>query len=194
MARPADPNRRAKTINAATKYVLKRGLTGLSLRPLAQALGTSPRMLLYDFSSKEELIMEILAEIRRRESALLSQYLHQNATSRADVVRVIWDWLKSKKRAPFLRLFFEVYVDAMIRPMAYSRRRRAMVVEWLDQFGAVFANSTTVGTDITSATLVIGVLRGLILDRLGTGDSERTDLALERFARMIVEPHHSPRA
>jgi AcrR family transcriptional regulator len=41
------------------------------LRPLAKALGTSPRMLLYDFGSKEQLIDEVLAQVRRREETLL---------------------------------------------------------------------------------------------------------------------------
>jgi hypothetical protein len=35
---------------------------------------------------------------------------------------------------------------------------------------------------------VIAVLRGLLLDRLGTGDEERTDRALELFTRVITRP------
>jgi hypothetical protein len=33
---------------------------------------------------------------------------------------------------------------------------------------------------------VIAVLRGLLLDRLSTGDDERTDRALERFAQLLA--------
>ncbi len=49
-----------------------------------------------------------------------------------------------------------------------------------------FADSSADGAD-ASATLVIAVLRGLILDRLSTGDEERTDHALERFAQFLAE-------
>lgn len=185
MARPADTERRGRTLAAVTDYVLEHGLAGLSLRPLAAALGTSTRMLLYDFSSKEDLVMAVLAEARRRESALLTAHLETVGPSVPEFVRTIWDWLASPERAPFLRLFFEVYVRAMNDPAAYAGRGRAMVTEWLDQFGGTFADSPDGGTDGAAATLVIAVLRGLLLDRLATGDDRRTDDALERFVELV---------
>ena len=39
-------------------YVLENGLADVSLRPLAKAAGTSDRMLLYHFGSKEELVID----------------------------------------------------------------------------------------------------------------------------------------
>ena len=48
--------RRVEWTEAATDYVLEHGLIGLSLRPLAAELGTSDRMLLYHFGSKDELV------------------------------------------------------------------------------------------------------------------------------------------
>src|SRR5213078_1955903 len=105
MARPVNPNRRAETLARAAEYVLEHGLAGLSLRPLAAELGTSPRMLLYDFGSKEELVRDVLAEIRHREAELLD----------ADVrtLAEVWHWIAAPAREPFLRLFFEVYVEAI---------------------------------------------------------------------------------
>jgi AcrR family transcriptional regulator len=188
MARPADPARRGRTLAAVTDYVLEHGLADLSLRPLAGALGTSTRMLLYDFGSKEALIMEVLAEARRRESSMLAGHVNATGASTADLVRAIWDWLSSAEREPFLRLFFEVYVQAMIHPDAYSAGGRAMVTEWLDQFGAAFTFSSAGHGDTGAATVVIAVLRGLILDRLNTGDDERTDRALEQFAQLLETP------
>lgn len=188
VARPPDRERRATTLAAATDYVLDHGLADLSLRPLASALGTSTRMLLYDFGSKEELIMAVLTEARRRESALLAEHLETTRTSVAELVRVIWEWLSAAERAPFLRLFFEVYVQAMNHPEVYSERGRAMVTDWLDQFGSVFVVSRGDGADISAATLVIGAVRGLALDRLSTGDERRTDRAVELFAQLLEEP------
>src|ERR1700710_2333103 len=48
--------RREELAEAATDYVLEHGLIGLSLRPLAAAVGTSDRMLLYHFSDKDDLV------------------------------------------------------------------------------------------------------------------------------------------
>jgi AcrR family transcriptional regulator len=186
MARPADPGRRAKTLGAAANYVLEHGLAGLSLRPLASALGTSPRMLLYDFSSKEELILAVLAEIRRREAALLAQHTQVTGASGPELIQAVWLWASSAERAPFMRLFFEVYVDAMAHPDAYSRQGHAMVTEWLRQVGSALTGPTAVAADATSVTLVIAVLRGLLLDRLSTSDDERTDRALDRFTQLIA--------
>lgn len=185
MARPADTQRRGRTLAAVTDYVLEHGLADLSLRPLAGALGTSTRMLLYDFSSKEDLVIAVLAEIRRRESAMLATHLETTKVPAADLVRTIWDWLASPERTPFLRLFFEVYVQAMNHPDAYTARGREMVVEWLDQFGAALAGPDPGQADPAVATLVIAVLRGLILDRLATGDDMRTNQALERFVALV---------
>lgn len=185
MPRPADTQRRGRTLAAVTDYVLEHGLADLSLRPLATALGTSTRMLLYDFSSKEELVMAVLAEVRRRESALLAAHLKTAQESAPDLLRTIWDWLASPERAPFLRLFFEIYVQAMNHPDAYSAHGREMITEWLDQFGAALADPGSEQADPADVTLAIAVMRGLILDRLATGDNTRTDQALERFARLI---------
>ena len=54
---PGSP-RRAELLDACYGYVLTHGLAGLSLRPLAAATGTSPRVLLYLFESKENLVRE----------------------------------------------------------------------------------------------------------------------------------------
>jgi AcrR family transcriptional regulator len=186
MARPADPRRRAKTLAAAADYVLAHGLAGLSLRPLARALGTSTRMLLYDFASKEELIMAVLAEVRRREAAMLAEHAGISGASGPELVRAVWDWASHAERAAFMRLFFEVYIDAVAHPGARSQQGQAMVTEWLELFGAAIGGSPAEAADTSSATLVIAVLRGLLLDRLSTGDEERTDRALERFAQLLA--------
>jgi AcrR family transcriptional regulator len=177
VARPADPQRRGKTLTKATDYVLAHGIAGLSLRPLAAALGTSTRMLLYDFGSKEALIAAILAEARRREGALLTE--HASVTpSRQELLRDIWSWISAPERRPFLRLFFEVYLDTITHPGAYPAEGKAMVTDWL--------STLSLGEqDPVTATLVIAVIRGLLLDGLATGDHARVDAALDRFATLL---------
>ncbi len=167
MARPVDPQRRAAVLAKAAGYVLEHGLAGLSLRPLAKALGTSPRMLLYDFGTKERLVHEVLAEIRSREQSLLE----------ADIrtLEEVWRWIAAPEREPFLRLFFEIYVDALGREEA-----EPLVRDWLD----FLRTSWTPQVDEATATLMVAVVRGLLLDRLATGDHGRTDAALRRFAEL----------
>jgi AcrR family transcriptional regulator len=164
MVRPVDPNRRAAVLAKAADYVLEQGLAGLSLRPLAKALGTSPRMLLYDFESKERLIHEVLAEIRRREAGLLEAEVH--------TLEDVWAWIAAPEREPFLRLFFEVYVAGLAKGEA-----EPLVRDWLD----FLRTNWHPAVDEATATLMVAVVRGLLLDRLATGDRSRTDAALHRF-------------
>jgi AcrR family transcriptional regulator len=183
VARPADPHRRAATLAKATDYVLAHGLAGLSLRPLAKALGTSTRMLLYDFETKEQLISEVLAEARRREAAILGELQRGDETTDAGTLRAVWRWLTVEERAPFLRLFFEVYVDAMSHPDAYAEGGRPMVGDWLNYLRSRWRPEPL---DSATATLYIAVVRGLLLDRLTSADPERTDRALEHFAESLT--------
>lgn len=182
MARPADPERRSATTARATDYVLAHGLAGLSLRPLAAALGTSTRMLLYDFGSKERLISEVLAEARRRLRALYAEGIDAAGLSRAEIVRAIWAWLTDAAQAPYLRLFFQVQVDALTRPDAYADRGAPLIADWL---GFLTAPGRADRLDPETATVMIGAVRGLLLDRMTTGDTDRTDRALDRFAELI---------
>jgi AcrR family transcriptional regulator len=52
--------RKEELLESAADYVLENGLIGLSLRPLAAALGTSDRMLLYHFTSRDQLVTSIV--------------------------------------------------------------------------------------------------------------------------------------
>ncbi|MGH3303231.1 MAG: hypothetical protein ACRDOK_16430 [Streptosporangiaceae bacterium] len=60
-------------------------------------------MLLYDFASKDELIMEWLSEVRRRESGLLAGDADVSGASGADLVQIIWNRASSAERAPLAR-------------------------------------------------------------------------------------------
>ena len=180
MARPPDPDRRARTLAKAADYVLERGLEGLSLRPLAAALGTSTRMLLYDFESKEKLVDEVLAEIRRRLAARLADL--QSGGDEAATLAAVWEWASAEERTPFMRVFFETYVHALAHPEAHPDRGRAMVDDWLRFLGSRWQPEAL---DPATATLYVAVIRGLLLDRLTAPDPERVDQALERFTDLL---------
>ncbi|MGH2600275.1 MAG: TetR/AcrR family transcriptional regulator, partial [Dehalococcoidia bacterium] len=56
----AEPPRKAELLDRVAAYLLDNGLDDLSLRPLAAALGVSPRTLLYYFGSKERMLVDAL--------------------------------------------------------------------------------------------------------------------------------------
>ena len=176
MGRPPDPERRNRTLAQVADYLLEHGLEGVSLRPLAAALGTSTRMLLYDFGTKEALLDEALAEIRRRLAGLLADL--QSGRGDSVTLAAVWDWVSAEQRLPFMRLFFETYVDALKHP----ERGRPMVADWLDFLETRWQPE---GLDPATATLFVAVIRGLLLDRLTAPDPERTDEAMRLFTGML---------
>lgn len=84
-----ETGRRAELADAATDYVLDRGLIGLSLRPLAAELGTSDRMLLYHFAGKDDLVATVLRVSNDRSVAEI-RALHPARSVRAAVLQ-LWD-------------------------------------------------------------------------------------------------------
>ncbi|MEV6978067.1 TetR/AcrR family transcriptional regulator [Kitasatospora sp. NPDC093806] len=184
MGRPPDPARRERTLARATDYVLGHGLAGLSLRPLAAALDTSPRMLLYDFGSKQELVSAVLAEARRRGAARLAEHLPPAAASPEERLRGIWAWISAPERAPYVRLIFEVHADGLTHPENYPGQAEA-ITGWFDTLGAAFRSVSTGPDDTVTPTLVMAVIRGLLFDFTTTGDRDRTDRALDRFCALL---------
>jgi len=139
-------------------------------------------MLLYDFGSKEQLLDEVLAEIRRRLAERLAELQTGPGADSSSTLAAVWDWVSADERAPFMRLFFETYVDALTDPEAHAGRTRAMVGDWLDFLGSRWQPEAL---DPATATLYVAVIRGLLLDRLAAADPRRTDEALRLFTGML---------
>jgi AcrR family transcriptional regulator len=79
--------RREELAEQATDYVLAHGVIGLSLRPLAAAIGTSDRMLIYHFGSKDALIAEVIVRATTR-SVRVIKSLPPGRTVRVGVNRL----------------------------------------------------------------------------------------------------------
>ena len=67
MAGVPNKQRPVELLDAIHAYLVKNGVSDLSLRPLAKAVGSSPRTLLYHFGSKEKMIDRVLSHIREQQ-------------------------------------------------------------------------------------------------------------------------------
>jgi AcrR family transcriptional regulator len=179
---PRTPNleRREALLDAIADYVLTHGLADMSLRPLAAALGTSPRMLLYYFGSKEQLVADALAAARARQAASSRAWLAQQPQLEpADLLRRFWRWQLDEQDA-FLRLFFEVYGLALQDHRRFPGFLERAVADWLDFIGTLLRQAgLSAARARTAATAVIAGYRGLLLDALATNDHARTRRALD---------------
>src|ERR1700737_4103617 len=131
MARTADEQKRVDLLERIVDYVMANGLSDLSLRPLAKAVGMSARVLLYYFTSKEDLIAGIMDGARERQRAIFST-LPRNVTTHADPVRAAWDVMSAPRNEPVFRLFFEVYGLALQEPKRFPGFLKRAVEDWLD--------------------------------------------------------------
>src|ERR1700728_4329183 len=110
MGRHPQPERRAALLDACTGYVLDRGISGLSITSLAAAAGTSPRMLIYHFGTKDRLVTEGLHQARRRQQALFGELLQpRSGVPYPGVLRAAWRQLTSPEAMPYHRLFRELH-------------------------------------------------------------------------------------
>jgi AcrR family transcriptional regulator len=177
MARPLDPKRRQELLDRSVDYVVANGMSDLSLRPLAAALGTQAPVLLHHFGSKEQLVVEMLGCVRDRLRALGRSAETENPRSGLGAV---WSWVSHPDQGPLMRLFFEAYGLALRHPDRYSDFIEHAISDWLDEPLAAI--------DDVSATLAIATVSGLVLDLLTTGDRDRVEEAMERFL-LILRAH-----
>jgi AcrR family transcriptional regulator len=167
---PGASARQVELLEAAYRYVLANGLGDLSLRPLAAAIGSSPRVLLYLFGSKDELVRALLARARADELAMLAEI---RGGGLPDLARQVWAWLSSPDHRALLTLWTEAYARSLIEPDGpWAGFARDTVRDWL----ALLAGGAE---PAAPHTWVLATLRGAMLDLLATGDRDRTTAAIE---------------
>jgi AcrR family transcriptional regulator len=177
--------RREELIEKALEYFLKHGLAGLSLRPLAGQIGSSARLLVYHFGSKDGLIAAVMGEVRARMQKSFAASAARSAAAkggRSDVMRSFWAWITHPANVPSLRLLFEVQVLAVQNPRVYARYLEGTSSTWLDLIERSLPPSRA---NRSVATLCAAVMDGLLLEYLSTGDRRRTTSALELFSTML---------
>lgn len=176
MSRTVDPRRPKQLRNAIAQYLVKHGLIGLSLRPLAKAVDSSPRVLLYFFGSKEKMVMAALAEIRAQQRAA---YGAIDEKTFAEACRIIWERMRAPDSEPFFRLFFEIYGVALRRPDLYKSFLHDTVEEWVHLIADPLSREGHTRAEARAfATVILAGLRGFMLDYCTTHDRKRIDRAV----------------
>ena len=182
---PADGGsaRRRQLLDAAYRYVLDHGLADLSLRPLAAAIGSSPRVLLFLFGSKDGLVAALLARARADELAVLERVRHAGATGGPSAAtEAIWAWLAAPEHRALLTLWLEAYARALVeRDGVWAGFAARTVRDWL----GLLAELGPQDDGDADRTLLLAVLRGCLLDLLATGDIDRTGAAVQRYLRLV---------
>ena len=181
-------NHRPALLHAATQYALESGVANLTLRPLAQAIGTSITSLVRQFGSKDELVHEICRDLQTRMATALHDRWQQTSGDPTEVLRALWRmWLAPEYMRQFAFLF-ELYGLALRHPEQYEWFATSVVQEWMAPFEqALLAMGHTPAHAQDLTTLVLGIVRGLHLDLAATAEVDRVNSAFE-FALTSLAP------
>jgi AcrR family transcriptional regulator len=183
MVAPQEPgSARDRLLAAAVAIARQRGIADLSLRDLAAAIGTSHRMLLYHFGSREGLLAAVTVAVEEAERATL----REAGAITADDARRLWARYADPGLWPQERLFFEIYVHALRGRPGTEGFLERVVTAWLEPLAAAIAaeGEADPATAQVAARLSMAVTRGLLLDLLATGDTEGVTAAFELFLQL----------
>jgi AcrR family transcriptional regulator len=176
MPRPLDTVRRTELLEGTIRYAARHGIAELSLRPLAAALGTSSRMLVHYFGTKEELIGQALAAATPDIPALLAQHSAVTHSPETIASRLWKDISAGGEQEPRIRLLLEVMALALTQPQLYGSHATEALRPWIEPLAhGLHAAGHNRREAAARATVLVSGLRGLALDRYLTGDQQRTD-------------------
>ncbi|WP_280317398.1 TetR/AcrR family transcriptional regulator [Nocardia wallacei] len=181
MPRPLDQARRAELLSGVIAYIGDRGLTELSLRPLAEYLGTSSRMLIHYFGSKEQMLVAALETQRPDIPAMFADVPDLAALRRRLIesfsMNTTGDWVTST------RVLLQVLGVAAVPGSPFRAYAEDTVHVLVEALTEVLRRTAPELPDPESvATVLVSGIRGLIQDRLVTGDNTRVSKA----ARLLI--------
>ncbi|SEG81129.1 DNA-binding transcriptional regulator, AcrR family [Actinacidiphila yanglinensis] len=175
MGRHRQPEIRDRILDACVDHALAHGLPA-RLEPLAVASGTSTRMLIYHFGTRDALLREILGRARRRQREVFGALVAPRPDEPyPDTLRRAWRVMTGPVGRPYLSMFGRLREDA--EQQLWPGFRREATTDWLHPFeeGMRSLGRPELGT------LVLAVVRGLIMDIEATGEVARADRAFDDF-------------
>ncbi|MFF3063702.1 TetR/AcrR family transcriptional regulator [Oerskovia sp. NPDC057915] len=186
MPRTPDEERRAQLVSGALDHLQTTGLGGFTLRSLAPTLGTSARMLVHYFGTRDALLDAVLAEHRRR----MIEALDSVPTADPRVTaRSAWAGMTDPAHAGHFTLMLQVLTTSLEDGNPHHTVAQDAVDAWVEHVeGLLVGIGRSPDAARIDATLLTSGLKGLLLDRLVTGDLERTDAAAWRLVDLLLAP------
>lgn len=173
-------DRRQELVEQAAEHVLEHGLIGLTLRPLAAALGTSDRMLIYHFGSRDALVAEVVVEITARASAILAHLTP--AESVHDAVLRLWEAHRSGALGRCQQIYLQAAASGLIGVEPYLSLARESNRQWTTALAAYLTGcGVPAGRAARVTTLVDSALAGFHLD-LATDRPDELDRGIRDLA------------
>jgi AcrR family transcriptional regulator len=187
MTKGKDVQLKQDLLEKATLYALEHGFSDLSLRPLADGIGSSARMLIHHFGSKEVLLALIVERIEAQFLALSDQLLEQGA-SPLDMLRALWQAFTQPNLEPVLRSIFELWGYALIHPQGFETFLENLTTDWVTRFSNAFEKAALEPERAAAlAHLTVASVEGLLLQRLSGGQELRIQAAFNHLLNWLEQ-------
>lgn len=171
-------HRRPELLSAVTDYVLVHGVAGLTMRPLAEAVGVTIATLIRQFGSKDQLVEEVCRGIHAATLETLVSDPELLGLSPRDTLDTLWArWLDPAQARQFVFLF-ELLGLSLRDPDRYRWFTTSIVADWIAPIEAALVSAGKSPAEArTFATAVLALIRGLQMDLATTGERARVDAA-----------------
>jgi AcrR family transcriptional regulator len=164
-------------------YAAAEGITDKSLREIASGVGTSHRMLLYHFGSREGLLAAIVGAVEVQQREVLASLTREPDGTATDVMLRLWKQVSDPTLRPFVRLFFATVGLAVQGTPGTQALLGGLTNPWLEE-GAAAAERLGMPVDPAAMRLSVAVSRGLLLELVAGADPAAVDASYQLFVDM----------
>jgi AcrR family transcriptional regulator len=179
---------REALLAGAIAHFAEHGVGDTSLRALAEAIGTSHRMLIYHFGSRDGLLAAVVDTVEEGARETLARTVEAAAADPDPTEAGLRFWhLVTEDALVYGPLFFELSSHAMLDQPHTAGLRRRLVTTWLDALETMWiARGVASDEARLQGRLDLAVARGLLHDLLLSGEREQVDAAMRRYAEQTL--------
>lgn len=165
-------------LRAALDVAFDEGLSGVSFGRVAKRLGTSDRMVVYYFPTKDDLVTEVVMAMGAQLQGTLAEAFTDRVDDHRELVRLAWPVVTTSAADRVFALFFEANGLATAGRQPFADLVPQLVELWIAWVSGFIDGSED--HQRAEAEAVIALVDGLLLLRqLGGAD------AAERAARRL---------
>jgi AcrR family transcriptional regulator len=176
---------RDRLLDTAIDHFGRHGIGDTSLRGIAESLGTSHRMLIYHFGSREGLLAEVTREVEARQRLLMTVTYDEGLPPLEAAAKYWEQTVEATLR--YGPLFFELAAHATQGREHAGRLRQELIAAWLPSVTELCrAIGIPEAQAESHARLALGAARGLLLDLLLTGQRVEVARAADLLNRLLL--------
>lgn len=185
MAGRPDSKKREMMLNQACEILSRSGVVDTSLRSLAAQMGTSGRMLIYYFGSKEKLILEVIEHEQRR--AAPDPGVSSSAADLRAYILADWDSITRGEKHVSVRILEQVFGAACAQDSPYADYTAQTLDRLIGNFETrLVAIGMPGDTAATRAVVGLTALQGYLMRYFTAADPAAVDRDFLRFVDDVI--------